>query len=170
MSATGSDLCQACGFCCDGTLFDGLLLTEEEARGASRARLPIFQDEGRPTLRLPCPAHVGTCTIYEDRPSTCRAYQCQLVNRLEQGDTDLASALLRVERLKSLVDAIRPHLGEGDGEGFWERAEALQRRPFEWQIENEELMLRIATLREMLARFIDVRSRRRAASPSVART
>jgi uncharacterized protein len=167
MSAMGSDLCQACGFCCDGTLFGGLLLSDDEAREVARVHLPLFQDEGREALRLPCPAHVGTCTIYEERPSTCRSYHCQLVNRLEQGDIDLESALLRVARLRGLADAIRPHLGE-DGESFWERAEALQRRPFTWQIENEALMLQIATLREMLARFIDVRSRGQRRSPESA--
>jgi Fe-S-cluster containining protein len=159
MSEAASGLCQACGFCCDGTLFDGIVITEADMAGVVRARLLLFQDEGRQTLRLPCSAHAGTCTVYEDRPSTCRTYQCELVNRLEQGDIDLPGALLRIERLRGLLDAIRPHLG-AEREGFWQRAEALQARPFSWQIENEELMLRIATLREMLASFIDVRSRR----------
>ncbi len=159
MSEVASGLCQACGFCCDGTLFDGIFVNEADVAGVTRARLPLFHDDGRPTLRLPCPAHVGTCTVYEDRPSTCRTYQCQLVTRLEQGDIDLPGALLRVERIRGLVDAIRLLLGD-EGETFWERAEALQARPFAWQIENEALMLRIAMLREMLAAFIDVRSRR----------
>jgi Fe-S-cluster containining protein len=159
MSASASDLCRACGFCCDGMLFGGLRLTEEEARSAERARLPVVQDESGKALRLPCPAHVGTCTIYDDRPSVCRAYHCQLVNQLDQGDIDLESALLRIARLRGLADAIRPHLG-GDVGSFWERAEALQRRPFAWQLANEALMIQIATLREMLARFLDARSRR----------
>jgi len=159
MSKAASDLCQACGFCCDGTLFDGIAVTEADSAGLARARLPLFRDGGRSTLCLPCPAHVGACTVYEDRPSTCRTYQCELVTRLEQDDLDLPSALLRVERIRGLIDAIRPCLGD-QGESFWERAEALQARPFAWQIDNEALMLRIATLREMLAHFIDVRSRR----------
>jgi len=160
MTATGSDLCQACGFCCDGTLFGGLRLTEDEARAVARVRLPIFQGEDGPTLLMPCPAHVGTCTIYDERPSTCRTYQCQLIDRLEQGDLDFESALRRVERLRALADAIRPRLDlTAGGEGFWARADALQRRPFAWQIENEGLMIEIATLREMLARFVDARSR-----------
>jgi Fe-S-cluster containining protein len=161
MTAAASDLCRACGFCCDGTLFGGLLLTEDEARALDQVRLPLFQAEDGPTLLMPCPAHVGTCTIYAERPSTCRTYQCQLIDRLEQGDIDFESALLRVERLRALADAIRPRLGHitpGEG-GFWERADALQQQPLEWQIENEGLMLQIATLREMLARFIDARSR-----------
>lgn len=159
MSEAASGLCQACGFCCDGTLFDGIFVNEGDVAGVTRARLPLFRDDGRPTLRLPCPAHIGACTVYEDRPSTCRTYQCELVTRLEQGDLDLPGALLRVERIRGLIDAIKPHLGDG-GETFWARADALQARPFTWQIENEALMLRIATLREMLAHFIDVRSRR----------
>jgi hypothetical protein len=161
MSEDVSRLCQACGFCCDGTLFHGLILTEADVAGAARLRLPIFHEEGLPTLRMPCSAHVGACTIYEDRPATCRTYQCELVNRLEEGDLDLPGALVRVERLRALVDAMRPHLG-GEGESFWDRADALWARSFTWQIapENEALMLQIATLREMLARFVDARSRR----------
>ena len=161
MSEAVSRLCQACGFCCDGTLFDGIVLTAPDLPGVERVRLPLFHDDGRPTLRLPCPAHVGSCTVYDDRPSTCRTYQCLLVDRLELGELDLESALLRVERLRGLVEAVRPHLGDA-GDGFWERADALQARPFSWQLENEALMLQIATLREMLARFIDARARRRA--------
>ena len=161
MSEAASRLCQACGFCCDGTLFDGILVNEGDLAGVTRARLPLFRDDGRPTLRLPCPAHSGACTVYEERPSTCRTYQCELVTRLERGDLDLPSALLRIERLRALVDAIKPHLGAA-GESFWDRVGALQARPFAWQIEpeNEALMLQIATLQEMLARFIDARSRR----------
>lgn len=164
MSGSCSDLCQACGFCCNGMLFGGLRLTADEARDAGRVKLPVFQDEGGPTLLLPCPAHVGACTIYADRPAICRTYQCHLVDRLEQGDIDFESALLRVERLRGLADTIRPHL-EGDGEGFWERADALLQRPLAWQIEHEALLLQIVTLREMLARFIDARSRRQGSSP-----
>ena len=160
MSTPGSTLCRACGFCCDGTLFGGIRLSEDEARSPALVRLPILQAEDGPTLLFPCPAHAGTCTIYEERPAVCRAYNCHLIDQLEQGDIDLESALLRVERLRSLAEAIRPHL-EGEGGTFWERAEALQRRPFAWQIENEGLMIQIATLREMLARFIDARSRQR---------
>jgi Fe-S-cluster containining protein len=164
MSASGSVLCRACGLCCNGMLFGGIQLTEDEARRAARLRLPIFQEEDGPTLLFPCPAHVGACTIYEERPSVCRSYNCQLVNQLDQGDIDLESALLRVERLRALAEAIRPHLEGGEG-GFWERAGALQQRPFEWQLANEGLMIQIATLREMLARFIDARSRRRVPAP-----
>lgn len=164
MSAAASELCRACGFCCSGMLFAGIQLTEGEARASARLRLPLLQGEGGPTLLLPCPAHVGACTIYEERPSVCRAYHCQLIDELEQGDIDLEGALLRVERLRALADAIRPHL-EGQEGDFWERAGALQRRPFAWQLENEELMIQIVTLREMLARFIDARSRRGVSAP-----
>jgi hypothetical protein len=138
-------------------LFGGVRLTEDEAITTTRRSLPVHKDEDGPTLLLPCPAHVSACTIYEERPSVCRSYHCHLITQLEQGDIDLESALLRVERLRTLADAVRPHLeGEGD---FWERAGALQQRPFTWQLENEPLMIQIATLREMLARFIDSRSR-----------
>ena len=163
MSEAVSRLCQACGFCCDGTLFDGVFLTASDAVRVERVRLPIFRDAERMTLQLPCPAHVGACTVYDDRPSTCRTYQCRLVDRLEQGELDLESALLRVARLRGLVDAIRPHLGE-DGDTFWERADALQARPFSWQLENEALMLQITTLREMLVHLVDARARRRTAT------
>lgn len=159
MSASGSVLCRACGFCCDGMLFGGVQLTEEEAITTTQRSLPVLQGEDGPRMLLPCPAHLGTCTIYEERPSVCRSYHCQLVNQLDQGDIDLESALLRVERLRALADAIRPHLQDSEGD-FWEQAGALQQRPFAWQLENEDLMIQIATLREMLARFIDARSRR----------
>src|SRR4051812_31587167 len=158
MSGAASDLCRMCGFCCDGTLFGAVRLDDEEA-AEPRRRLPILQrDDQGPLIRFPCPAHSGVCSIYEDRPATCRTYRCMLLARLEAEEIDFDSAAARISRIKELILSIEPLLDPGREERLWDRVGRLIERPIAWKQANTERLLEIATLRAMLARFIDPKS------------
>lgn len=101
-------LCTACGACCNGTLFDEVPLDHAEIALGPRLRLPIVAAGDAACMPLPCPRlEVATCTVYLERPSTCRTYKCGLLEDLERGDVVPAEAHRRVEALRAAADGVR---------------------------------------------------------------
>lgn len=108
--ASLSRLCQQCGLCCDGTLFDRAPLEPAEVEPLRAHRLPIAlrASDGAPGLRQPCAALSGTCcTIYADRPASCRRYECLLFRALADDEVDVVEAI-------AVVDDARARLAAGD--------------------------------------------------------
>ena len=107
MGAMSEALCQRCGLCCDGTLFTRTPLEPGEAAPpplvAAGAHLP-----------QPCAALSGLrCTVYADRPRSCRRYECLLYGALAQGEVTLDEALAVVAEARARVAVDR-----GGAEGF----------------------------------------------------
>ncbi len=88
-----STLCRACNLCCDGTLFDVVVLRPSEAE-ACTALGPRLRPDGSLVVDQRCPAlGEGGCTAYATRPGQCRAYVCLLYRAVEEGDVALPAAL-----------------------------------------------------------------------------
>ncbi|MCC6336912.1 MAG: YkgJ family cysteine cluster protein [Myxococcales bacterium] len=105
-------LCLRCGLCCDGALFGTASVTAEEA-ARLEGRVALTPD--RRNLVQPCRALSGcACTVYEDRPATCRAFKCEVLAALEHGEVTEAEALAEVERALSLRRVIAKSLGMSD--------------------------------------------------------
>ena len=87
------ELCTICGLCCDGSLLDDVeLKNEQEALGLELMGLQIDTDDV-PALPLPCTALTGKrCRIYENRPNTCRRFECKLLKRTTRGEISVAKA------------------------------------------------------------------------------
>jgi len=101
-------LCTACGACCNGTLFDEVPLERAEIALGPRLRLPIVAAGDEACMALPCPRLDGaTCTIYAERPSTCRTYKCGLLEELERGEVTAADAHARVDALREAAARAR---------------------------------------------------------------
>jgi hypothetical protein len=78
-----------------------VVFLEETEASVVRRHLPLA-DEGR--LPQPCPAHrANGCSIYEERPSGCRAFRCSLYRSHEQGRGSLEPKLRRVARIRELA-------------------------------------------------------------------
>ena len=72
---TPSDLCVACGMCCDGTMFGNVVAHDHELVQMIflGAETKSNSDSSRHFFLQPCPAHVnGSCSIYETRPLICK--------------------------------------------------------------------------------------------------
>lgn len=113
VSATWIDrLCTACGLCCDGTLFRDVRLTQADAPNRLRRLGLTLEKRGtRTCLTQPCTAFDGAlCTLYADRPSRCRAFECRVLQRVANGSLDLPSARRHIRRARALVDAIQNDL------------------------------------------------------------
>lgn len=104
---TDESPCTACGMCCDGTLYArAKVAAGEEARITARG-LELTSFEDKTYFRLPC-AYVscGRCTIYEDRFSVCRTFECALLRRFKAGEVSMAEALRLVAIAKDLRAAV----------------------------------------------------------------
>jgi Fe-S-cluster containining protein len=88
----------ACGFCCDGRLFSLAPLTADEAAWARRRRLPLVAHAESVSLAQPCGAlDRRRCTVYEERPASCRRFVCVLLDKVMNGELPLPAALAHVE-------------------------------------------------------------------------
>ncbi|QSQ11930.1 YkgJ family cysteine cluster protein [Myxococcus landrumensis] len=103
-----STLCLRCGMCCDGTLFTHVSLQPEEASALRRHGVPLLQrEEGPPVLAQHCSALEGrTCTVYADRPASCRRYHCQLFSALSEKEVSLDEALGLVDEAHARIAAV----------------------------------------------------------------
>jgi Fe-S-cluster containining protein len=99
-------LCEACGLCCDASLFGRVDLELEEVESARQHRLPIVRE--RRAFEQPCSALVtvasgGCCAIYEDRPRACRRFECRLHARHRREGGPVEPRIAVVERVRYLV-------------------------------------------------------------------
>ncbi len=103
MSAELEALCQACGLCCDGTLFTRVPLTVDEVVPAVKLNVITTPTNARYVPQR-CAALNGTvCQVYAERPLACRRYECLLFAALREGEASLAEALEVVRRAQSLA-------------------------------------------------------------------
>ncbi len=110
MSSAANRLCKACGLCCDGSLFDVVVLTANDQPD----RLPVLQLE-TPTqellFRQPCSAFRNQCcSIYSERPDNCRSFKCELLKAIEAELIPWQTALALVEQMRTLADQMTARL------------------------------------------------------------
>ncbi len=103
-------LCLECGLCCDGTLFGYVV---KEGGGPRAATLLPAKQPG--CFSQPCNA-LGArgCSIYEDRPTACRTFNCTVLTAHELGDATLDEAREAIAELKSRRALVAELMGEPD--------------------------------------------------------
>jgi uncharacterized protein len=104
-------LCQACGLCCDGSLFGFVPLAPDEVAPARKNRLPVLEN-GR-GFEQPCPSlatdddgRLG-CSIYEERPAACRRFACRLYERYRQEGGPVDERAASVRRVRALIASLQ---------------------------------------------------------------
>lgn len=110
--AAAQALCNACGYCCDGTLFAQVSVGEHDAvQPLLAAGIRITIKDAERCFRQPCAAHGGhSCAVYADRPATCRQFQCKLLRELESGVVEWPQALERIREVAGLKRAVSEEL------------------------------------------------------------
>lgn len=105
-SPQASDLCVACGLCCDGSVYAQASLDPDEVDAAAAEGLEVFERGGEAYFKLGCPCLKGTaCQIYERRPRRCRSFRCVLLHRLDIGEISLPAALATAAEARRLADS-----------------------------------------------------------------
>jgi len=111
-------LCPQCSLCCNGVLFGDV----ELQRGDDRQKLGVlgmklFKKGRKLAFSQPCSCLDGKlCTIYADRPSRCRSFECGQIRRVEEGTLTLAmgernvrEALRRADEVMLLLRRLGNH-------------------------------------------------------------
>src|SRR5206468_11444534 len=107
-----SRLCQSCGLCCNGVLFDYVDIEEQERASLERLGFDL-ERVAEDRLRFVHPCHQfrdNCCSIYQERPSVCRTFQCELLKAAKSGEVPLNEALERVVEAKGMVSRSWPRL------------------------------------------------------------
>ena len=107
-----SELCRACGLCCDGSLFNHVKLDAGDAERL--AALGVATAKGQ--LPQCCSALNGKdCRIYAARPGACGRFVCSLGEALERGDVAALRHTVVVEahRLIAALAALLPPARSG---------------------------------------------------------
>ena len=112
-----SELCVACGLCCQGLLHHFVKVEAGEGPLLRRLGLDIKEHEKHRVFELPC-HDLGAegCRVYSERPATCRSYLCRLLHDVLEGDLDFTTARQRIQRARELDSRLRRELGGADPE------------------------------------------------------
>ena len=96
--SAASRLCNACGMCCDGTLFHYVRLQpRDSARALAALGLKLKRKRKHDHIIQPCPAYRdSTCSIYPDRPERCRLFECRQIKRLASGEINESDAAAKI--------------------------------------------------------------------------
>ncbi len=120
-----AEVCQACGLCCDGTLFTVVPLRAAE-RAPPGLEL-IDRSDGTRAFRQCCAALDGTrCTAYDARPHACREFTCLLYAALEADEVDPREALAIVAEARARIAEVErllpPRASEAEPTAVMQRA------------------------------------------------
>ena len=107
-----SQLCRACGMCCNGVIFANLALQPDDDVTRLRSLgVPVSAPRSvshPPHLAQPCAAFEGcSCRIYADRPHYCRQFECVLLQSVKAGRMESAAALRIIHTGHQRADRVR---------------------------------------------------------------
>ena len=114
----GQSLCVACGLCCDGTLFGQTNLSAEDDTAVLSAHgVGIASNLAKPALVQPCTAYRNcACTIYVDRPRSCRQFRCALLRHFKENKISRGDALDVIRNAITLRDDVKRQMPAVFGE------------------------------------------------------
>lgn len=104
-----SQLCPACGLCCNGVLFgDVELQPGDDAESLSKLGLMLFRKGRKTSLRQPCACFDGKgCRVYGQRPERCRTFECRLLERARAGEVAPVAALAAITEARRRAESVR---------------------------------------------------------------
>ena len=159
-----SQLCPACGMCCNGVLFgDVELQRNNDAKNLAALGMTLQKKKnGKISFNQPCSCFDGKlCGIYENRPTRCRTFECRLLERTQSGKVTIASALKAIAEARCAADEVQKlvrELGQSDEQmPLNRRYSEVMSQPIDLADEENsghrgELMLAVHKLTKILER------------------
>ena len=114
-NAVGSELCLACGLCCNGVLFRDVELRSGDNEAVLRSiGAAVRRLKTKASVPQPCAAlcQDNRCQIYAERPQRCREFECALLKRFLAGALPVAGALRVVRAAHQRANKVRRLLRE----------------------------------------------------------
>ena len=120
--SAASRLCNACGMCCDGTLFHYVRLQPRDSAPALAALgLKLKRKRKHDHIIQPCPAYRNSkCAIYADRPERCRLFECRQIKRVisaEVTEVDAAAKIREALDRRAQIHEMFERCGESNPKG-----------------------------------------------------
>lgn len=113
-----SNLCQQCGLCCTGVLFEYVSFGEHELQSVELGSYKM-KESGKQSLPHPCQFLDGTsCGIYVDRPSRCRSYACISRQQVLNGEKVLDEGSALITEIQTLLMQLVPIAQEVSGQDY----------------------------------------------------
>ena len=159
-----SQLCPACGLCCNGVLFADVELQKGDNAGRLIDLGMALKKKGmKRAFAQPCHCFDGKlCQIYADRPKRCATFECGLIKRVQSGAMPAPAALKRIADAKKLVEKVRRllrRLGDKDEQlALTKRYGKMMSKPIDLSADEDtgeargELMLAVNDLMHVLQR------------------
>src|SRR5262245_31137270 len=114
-ASAGSELCLACGLCCNGVLFRDVELRSGDNQAILRSvGAPVRRLQTKTSVPQPCAAlcQGNCCRIYADRPQRCREFECALLQRVLAGALAASHARQTIRMAQRCADKVRRLLRE----------------------------------------------------------
>ena len=104
-----SQLCPACGLCCNGVLFGDVELQRgDDSKRLAELGMALFRKGRKECFNQPCACFDGKwCHIYAERPTRCRTFECALLKQVQAGKIRVAAALKSIAEARSQAGAVR---------------------------------------------------------------
>ena len=108
-TAAVSQLCPACGLCCNGVIFADVRLQKgDDPVRLAALGLPLERRGKIVRFAQPCSALKGNlCCIYAERPVRCRSFECRVLQRAQTGKLTTAAALKLIQRARRQEEVVR---------------------------------------------------------------
>jgi Fe-S-cluster containining protein len=112
MSDVIDHLCNSCGLCCNGVLFHLVRLQSADLISElAGLGLKIKRKKGQDQFSQPCPAYQECrCSIYGQRPTRCRLFECRQLKGVISGEISEESARLKIRDVLSRVSRLEGFL------------------------------------------------------------
>jgi Fe-S-cluster containining protein len=150
---SASRLCTACGMCCNGVLFEIVRLQPQDSvKELEKLGMQINRRKTQPYFKQPCRfLDDCTCTIYEQRPTRCRRFECLQLKLLAAEEITEAEAAAKIEEARAQVQRVQDLLTEAGDHAVDEALEERARRVLADQTDTP-LHHEMQTLKKLLNR------------------
>lgn len=136
------EICVSCGFCCDHTIFDIVIIQKDEFIGKEFTSNEVLV-EGERYFKLPCPYFDTKCTLYNGiKPKRCSEFRCEVLKTVENDELSQEKAMQLIADVRIQRDAILNDFKKlsGDKVTFRELVKRFEKAEIDKEVLTDEMI------------------------------